>query len=65
MVAFDEEPGDPLEELLRLGARQGYLTYEMLNDWLPDEVVLPEKLDALLNAINNRGIRLVDEADPQ
>lgn len=48
MVAFANEPNDPLEELLRLGERLGYLTYEMLNDRLPDEVVSPDKLDALL-----------------
>jgi hypothetical protein len=38
MVAFADEPNDPVEELLRLGERQGYLTYEMLNERLPDEV---------------------------
>ncbi|HZN65359.1 MAG TPA: RNA polymerase sigma factor region1.1 domain-containing protein [Tepidisphaeraceae bacterium] len=63
MVAFADEPDDPVEQLLRLGERQGYLTYEMLNDRLPDEVVSPDKLDALLAAIEGRGIRLVDAAD--
>ena len=65
MVACADEPNDPLEELLRLGERRGYLTYEMLNERLPDEVVSPDKLDALLNAIDSRGIRLIDEADAQ
>jgi len=65
MVAFADEPDDPVEQLLRLGERQGYLTYEMLNDRLPDEVVSPDKLDALLAAIEGRGIRLVDAADAQ
>jgi RNA polymerase primary sigma factor len=63
MVAFAEEPNDPVEELLRLGERQGYLTYEMLNERLPDQVVSPDRLDALLTAIDSRGIRLIDEAD--
>jgi RNA polymerase primary sigma factor len=65
MVAFADESNDPLEQLLRLGERQGYLTYELLNERLPDEVVSPDKLDALLKEIDRRGIRLIDEADTQ
>ena len=65
MVAFSDEPDDPVERLLRLGERQGYLTYEMLNERLPDEAVSPDNLDALLAAIDSRGIRLIDEADVQ
>ena len=65
MVAFADEPDDPVEQLLRLGERRGYLTYEMLNERLPDEVLSPDKLDALLTAIDDRDIRLVDAADAQ
>src|SRR4051794_3618257 len=49
---------DPVMALLRLGERLGYLTYEMLNEMLPHEVVTPAKLDALLMAIDRRHIRL-------
>ena len=63
MLASAENPEDPVEELLRLGERQGYLTYEMLNERLPDSVVAPDKLDAFLMAVHNRGIRLIDESD--
>jgi RNA polymerase primary sigma factor len=65
MVAFAQEPNDPVEELLRLGEHLGYLTYAMLNERLPDEAVSPDRLDALLAAIDSRGIRLIDEADAQ
>jgi hypothetical protein len=63
VAAFAEEPNHPVEQLLRLGERQGYLTYEMLNERLPDEVVSPDGLDAFLMAMDSRGIRLIDEAD--
>lgn len=63
MVAFAYEPDDPVERLLRLGERQGYLTYEMLNEQLPDEAVSPDRLDRLLRTIDARGIRLIDDAD--
>ena len=52
-----------LKELIDLGKANTYLTYEELNLWLPDEMVSPEKLDALLMTLDEMGIRLVDEAD--
>jgi hypothetical protein len=59
-----DEPDDPTEALLRLGERQGYLTYEMLNDRLPDGVAASAaNLDAFLAAADRRGIRLIDADD--
>ncbi len=49
--------------LLDLGKTRGYLTYEELNEKLPDEVVSPEKLDSLLMTIDEMGIKLIDEMD--
>jgi RNA polymerase primary sigma factor len=42
---------------------RGYLTYEELNEKLPDEVVSPDKLDSLLMMIDEMGIKLIDESD--
>ena len=63
MFPFADEPGDPVQRLLRLGDRLGYLTYQMLNDSLPEELVTPNELDVILMEIETRGIRLIDEAD--
>jgi hypothetical protein len=63
VVAFAEEPNDPFEELLQLGERQGYLTYEMLSERLPGAAISPDKLHILLMSIDSKGIRLIDEAD--
>src|ERR1044071_5396822 len=49
--------------LLDLGTSRGFLTYEELNEKLPDEVVSPDKLDSLLMKIDEMGIKLIDEAD--
>src|SRR4051812_688017 len=49
--------------LLELGTSRGFLTYEELNEKLPDEVVSPDKLDSLLMRIDEMGIKLIDEAD--
>jgi RNA polymerase primary sigma factor len=51
-----------LEELVAKGKTQGYLTYDQVNDYLPDEAVNPEKLDSLLVALDELGIELVSEA---
>jgi RNA polymerase primary sigma factor len=45
------------------GRPRGFLTYEELNEKLPDEVVSPDKLDTLLMRIDEMGIKLIDEAD--
>jgi RNA polymerase primary sigma factor len=51
-----------LSILIAKGKSQGYLTYDEVNDYLPDEAVDPEKLDSLLVALDERGIELVTEA---
>jgi RNA polymerase primary sigma factor len=51
-----------LEELVALGKAQGYLTYDQVNEYLPDEAVNPDKLDSLLVALDDLGISLLNEA---
>jgi RNA polymerase primary sigma factor len=50
-----------LLNLIAKGVAQGYLTYDEVNDYLPDEDVNPDKLDNLLIALEERGIELVDQ----
>jgi RNA polymerase primary sigma factor len=50
-----------LSELVATGKAQGYLTYDQVNDYLPDEAVNPDKLDSLLMALEEMGIELVNE----
>jgi RNA polymerase primary sigma factor len=54
---FDKE----LQVLIATGKTQGYLTYDEVNHYLPDEGIHPEKLDNLLSAIEEKGIELVDQ----
>jgi RNA polymerase primary sigma factor len=51
-----------LQTLVCRGKSQGYLTYEDVNAYLPDQDVTPEKLDNLLVALEDIGIELVDKA---
>src|ERR1700729_1532451 len=58
-----EEVDLRVQALLDLGTSRGFITYEELNERLPDEVVSPDKLDPLLMMIDEMGIKLIDEAD--
>jgi RNA polymerase primary sigma factor len=51
-----------LHALIAEGKAKGFLTYEQVHRYLPDEDVSPEKLDNLLVALESQGIELVDEA---
>ena len=53
----------PVDTLLKRGKDRGFLTYEELNDSLPDETVSPDKIDTLLTQLDEMGIDLVDEAE--
>ncbi len=55
-------PVSELQTLVAKGRTQGYLTYDDVNDYLPDEDVNPEKLDNLLVALEEKGIELFDKA---
>jgi RNA polymerase primary sigma factor len=52
-----------LSELIGKGKSRGFLTYDEVNAFLPDEDVRPDRLDSLLVAIDAAGIQLVEE-DP-
>ena len=54
---FDKD----FQELIARGKSQGYLTYDEVNSYLPDEEVNPDKLDNLLIALEEEGIDLVNE----
>src|SRR5688572_16833246 len=51
-----------LQDLVAKGKTQGYLTYDEVNAYLPDEDINPDKLDSLLIALDEQGIELYDKA---
>ncbi len=56
---------EAVEMLLKMGEEKGFLTYKELHQLLPDEEVTPEKIDEILMLLDERGIDLVDEGEPQ
>ncbi|HNX26103.1 MAG TPA: RNA polymerase sigma factor region1.1 domain-containing protein, partial [Phycisphaerae bacterium] len=47
-----------VKKLIAKGKERGYLTYEEMNDDLPDSAVTPERLDSLLMTLDELGIEL-------
>ena len=54
---------EEIKGLIEQGKLKGFLTYEELNDFLPDDVVSPEYIDEILLTLDEKGIELVDERD--
>jgi len=50
-------------ELLDLSRRRGWLSYEELNNTIPDELVDPHRMDALLAFIDHLRIQMLDLRD--
>ena len=52
-----------ITNIIKKGREKGYLTYEEINDALPDEMISPARLDSLLMTLDEQGVQLMDEAD--
>ncbi len=54
---------EKIKELVRLAQEQGYLTYNDINDALPDAIATAEELDEVLIKLRNLDIEIVDQAE--
>ena len=52
-----------IKSIIAKGKQRGFLTYEEMNEDLPNEAVSPDKLDSLLMTLDELGIELIDEAE--
>jgi RNA polymerase primary sigma factor len=60
-----EKLDEGLKTLLELGKRRGFLTYDQVNDYLPDESSTPEKIQGLLEILDEMNIELVNEEEAE
>jgi RNA polymerase primary sigma factor len=49
-----------IQKLITMGKSKGYLTYEEVNDGLPDEILSPDDLDDVMDLFSEKEIQLVD-----
>ncbi len=58
-----EELEPEIIELIKEGIDQGSLSFDEINQKLPDEMIPPEKLDRILMILDEAGVNLYDDAD--
>jgi len=54
---------EKIRELVALARDQGHLTYDDINDVLPETVVTPDDLDQIYSKLNSLDIEIVDQAE--
>ena len=59
-----EKLTNKIKTLVQRGKEKGFLTYEELNDILPDDTLMqPEKIDEILMMLDELGIDLIEETE--
>jgi len=58
-----KDPEQQIKMLIQKGKKKGFLTYEEMNDDLPEDAISPNRLDSLLATLDEMGVSLLDEAD--
>jgi RNA polymerase primary sigma factor len=59
-LALDDK-FDDIKKLIDAGKEKGYLTYNEVNDLLPNDMHSPEDLEDLLDTIGTQGINILEE----
>jgi RNA polymerase primary sigma factor len=60
-----DDLGPGVQNLIERGKERGFVTYDELNKVLPDDMVSPDKLDAVLQKMDDLGIELVESSDEE
>jgi RNA polymerase primary sigma factor len=51
---------EELKTLIALGKKKGYLTYEEMNTYLPEDITTPEQIDNVLTLFDEMDIEVID-----
>ena len=54
-----------IKTLLDLGKRRGFLTFDQVNDLLPDDATSPERIHGLLETLDEMGVELINEDEAE
>jgi len=57
---FTESVPEVVQDMIDMGKKRGYLTYDDLNNTLPDDWIMPDKVDELLVHLENIGVEMVE-----
>ena len=59
---MSENKQSRIKELINRGREQGYLTYDEVNDHLPEDISDPDQVEDIIQMINDMGIRVYETA---
>ena len=62
-VDLDAELSGKIKDLVRLAQEQGHLTYNDISEALPENAIVPEKLDEIFAKLRSLEIEIVDQAE--
>ncbi len=62
-VLDQAEVQEKIRELIKLAKEQGYLTFDDLNEALPENVSDPDEMDAIMNRLRGLEIDIIDASD--
>ena len=65
IITKSKDAEQQIKMLVKKGEKKGFLTYDEMNDDLPEDAVSAVRLDQLLATLDERGISLIDEADAE
>jgi RNA polymerase primary sigma factor len=60
-----QDPESLMKSLIAKGKKKGFLTYEEINESLPDDAVSAKQLEKVLGTLDEMGISLIDENDAE
>jgi RNA polymerase primary sigma factor len=60
-----EKLDEGLKTLLDLGKRRGFLTFDQVNEVLPDDASSPERIQSILERIDEMGVELINEEEAE
>jgi len=55
---------DIFEDIIEIGKRRGKLTYDEIHDAIPSEYSSPDELEEIMHLLNDMGIEVVDNHEP-
>jgi RNA polymerase primary sigma factor len=60
-----QDPESLMKSLIARGKKKGFLTYEEINESLPDDAISAKQLEKVLGTLDEMGISLIDEGDAE
>jgi RNA polymerase primary sigma factor len=58
-----DDRNDKIKELIKLAKEQGYLTYGDVNDILPENIISPDELEAIVVLLRGMDVEIIDASE--